>query len=146
MDIDQVPGVARHGLHPDLLDPLPLGPSLVIFPSHVVQKTLWLIEADPAKEAVITALAREVALANVKMVISVLVLVIIFLAHKHQVAQFAHILLGLLTRPLQDLEPGRVKDQVLEKVLDGLIVHRALDEELPLGHAFQPLVRILDGL
>ena len=83
MDVDQVPGVARHRLHPDLLDPLPLGASLVIFPSHVVQKTLGLIEADPAKEAVITALAREVTFTHVQMVISVLVLFIIFLAHKH---------------------------------------------------------------
>ena len=118
----------------------------MILPSYVVQKALGLIEADPAKEAMITTLAREVTFAHVQVVISVLVLVIIFLAHKHQVAQFAHIILVLLTRPLQDLEPGRVKDQVLEEVLDSLIVYRALNEELPLGDTFQPLVRILDGL
>ena len=146
VDVDQVPGVARHGLHPDLLDPLPLGPSLVILPRHVVQETLGLVEADPAEEAMIAALAREVAFADVQVVISVFVLVVILSARKHQVAQFAHILLGLLTRSLQNLQPRRVKDQVLEVILNRLVMHWPLDEELPLGHAFQPLVRILDGL
>ena len=118
----------------------------MILSSHVIKKALGLIEADPAEEAVVAALAREVSLAHVQVVVSVLVLIITLLAHKHQVAQLAHILLGLLSRPLEDLKPGRVKHQVLNVVLDSLVVDRALDEELPLGHAFHPLVRILDGL
>ena len=93
VNIDQVPGVAGHRLHPDLLDPLPLGPSLMILSSHVIEETLGLIEADPTEEAVIASLAGEVTLAHMKVVISVLVFLITLLTHKHQVTQFTNILL-----------------------------------------------------
>ena len=93
VNIDQVPGVAGHWLHPDLLDPLPLGSSLMILSSYVIEETLGLIEADPTEEAVIASLAGEVTLAHMKMVISVLVFLITLLTHKHQVTQFTDIFL-----------------------------------------------------
>ena len=51
----------------------------MILSSHVIKQALGLIEADPAEEAVVAPLARKVALADVEVVVSVLVLVIILL-------------------------------------------------------------------
>ena len=55
VDVDQVPGVARHRLHPDLLDSLPCGPPLVVLPGNVVQQTLGLIN----ERRVLTSLTNE---------------------------------------------------------------------------------------
>ena len=79
MDIDQIPGVGALGFHPQLEDTFPGCSFLVVFPGHMVEEPLRLLEADPAEEAVIATLAWEVALAHVQMVVSVLVLVIILL-------------------------------------------------------------------
>ena len=64
VDVDQVPGLVRDRLHPDLTDALLLRSLLMIFSGHVVQKTFRLIEADPAKEAVKSALPREKSFAH----------------------------------------------------------------------------------
>ena len=64
MDINQVPGLVRDGLHPDFTDALLLRSLLMVCSGHVVQETFRLVEADPAKEAVISALPREKSFAH----------------------------------------------------------------------------------
>ena len=146
MDIDQVPGVGALWLHPELEDTFPGCSLLVVLPGHMVEEPLRLVEADPAEEAVVAPLAWEVALAHVQMVVSVLVLVIILLADEHEVAEFAHSVRVILPSPLQYLQPGSLEHDLLNVILHGFIVDGPLDEELTLGHTFQPLVRIVDRL
>ena len=62
--VDQVPGFVGHGLHPDPTDALLLRSLLMVCSGHVVQETFRLVEADPAKEAVISALPREKSFAH----------------------------------------------------------------------------------
>ena len=83
VDIDQVPGVGGHRLHPDPGHALLGGPLLVVGPGHVVQQPLGLVETDPTKKTVISAFSWEISFTYVQMIVCVLVLVITFLADEN---------------------------------------------------------------
>ena len=83
VDIDQVPGVGGHRLHPDPGHALLGGSLLVVGPGHVVQQPLGLVETDPTKKTMISSFSWEISFTYVQMIVCVLVLVITFLADEN---------------------------------------------------------------
>ena len=117
MDVDQVPGFVRDWLHPDPTDALLLRSLLMVCSGNMVQQTFRLVEADPAKEAVISALSRKKPFTHMKVIISVFMFLVVFLVLEHEVTQLANILTVGLPVPLQEFQPGGINDNLPNKIL-----------------------------